>query len=267
VNPLRLHVRNYRCFELLDLQLPDGCVAILGHNGEGKSSIAESIEVALFGECRTGRLPAQLARAAGPDDELLVELELEHVGALYRIRRTYSARGRGKTTLDFEQFEGEPTNGDGEHVEELGGFVPLTRGSAKETQELIEQTLGLNRETFRASAFLAQGDGAAFTDAAPRDRKRILANVHARTGARSRPTSKPSTAAHRPHASSPPRSRRPSPSVTRSSTRRPSWRTRSPTSSVNMRSCRPGIRRRASRAHGARRLRRSCVRRRRLSRS
>jgi exonuclease SbcC len=172
LNPLRLHVRNYRCFEQLDLQLPDGCVAILGHNGEGKSSIAEAIEVALFGECRTGRLPAQHARAAGPADDLVVELDLDHAGHLYRIRRTYSARGRGKTTLDLERAMFSTREGFTDDA-----WTPLTCGSAKETQELIEQTLGLNRETFRASAFLAQGDGAAFTDAAPRDRKRILANV------------------------------------------------------------------------------------------
>jgi exonuclease SbcC len=53
----------------------------------------------------------------------------------------------------------------------------LTRETAAATQEAICATLGLSRQTFRASAFLAQGDGAAFTDAQPRDRKRILCEV------------------------------------------------------------------------------------------
>lgn len=169
MNPLSIHARNYRCFEQLDFELPDGCLAILGANGAGKSSIVNAIDLTIFGpESRS--LADALSDQA--DDELLLELELEHAGARYRIRRTFSARGRGKTTLDFEHFL------DDEHTTDSAlDWEPLTRSSTKETQELIEQMLGLSRETFRASAFLAQGDGAAFTEAQPRDRKRILAQV------------------------------------------------------------------------------------------
>lgn len=160
MNPLRLHARNFRCFDTLDVDFPDGCVAILGDNGAGKSSLINAIYISLFG----ARSLADLLADSCDSDELLLELKFEHAGELYRIRRTYSPRGRGKTTLDFERFD-------------EGEYEPLTRASTKETQELIEQTLGLSPETFRASAFLAQGDGAAFTDAQPRDRKRILAQV------------------------------------------------------------------------------------------
>lgn len=162
MNPLSLHARNYRSFETLDVDLPDGCVAVLGENGYGKSSVVEAIEVALFGECRTGRLPAQLTLGV-TDEEMLIELELTHAHEHYRIRRTYKAKK--SPTLDLERYD----VGD--------AWMPLTCSSTKETQQLIEQTIGLSRETFRASAFLAQGDGAAFTEAQPRDRKRILAEV------------------------------------------------------------------------------------------
>ena len=49
--------------------------------------------------------------------------------------------------------------------------------AAEATQALIESTLGLSRTTFRASTFLAQGDGAAFSEASPRDRKAVLAEI------------------------------------------------------------------------------------------
>lgn len=56
-------------------------------------------------------------------------------------------------------------------------WVPITRETQAATQAEIERIVGLSRETFRASAFLAQGDGAAFCEAQPRDRKRVLAEV------------------------------------------------------------------------------------------
>lgn len=56
-------------------------------------------------------------------------------------------------------------------------WVPITRETQAATQAEIERILGLSRETFRASAFFAQGDGAAFCDAAPKERKRVLAEV------------------------------------------------------------------------------------------
>jgi exonuclease SbcC len=167
VNPRRISARNYRTFSELDLDLPTGCVAIVGENGAGKSSIVNLIDLCLFGpETRTLADYVTLG-----EDSLLVELEFEHAGDVYRVRRAYT---RGKTTVDFD----ERVEGPGEYGGvTLPSWEPLARESARETQALIERRLGMSRATFRASSFLAQGDGGAFTEAQPRERKRILSEI------------------------------------------------------------------------------------------
>lgn len=172
MNPLRLRAHGYRTFTDLDLELPDGCTAIVGPNGAGKSSIVNAVELALFG----GRLADHLSDS-GDVDELMIELTFEHRGETYRVRRSYSARGRGKTVVDLER-DAAPSDGYMGHAMPNGhAWEPLTLETAKATQQLIEETLGFTRDTWRASSFLAQGDGAAFCEADPRDRKRILAEA------------------------------------------------------------------------------------------
>lgn len=176
MNPLRLTATNYRSFETLDLGLPSGCLAIVGENGAGKSSIVNVIDLALFGARNLGDYLTEDVI----EEDMTLALEFEHSGQLYRVRRTYSPRGRGSAKLDFEKgWSSSTENGHGltASTAHSAGWEPLTRENAGATQELIEQTLGLSRETFRASAFLAQGDGAAFTETQPRERKAILAEV------------------------------------------------------------------------------------------
>ena len=172
MNPLHLSARNYRSFAELDLDIPEGCAAIVGDNGAGKSSIINLIDLALFGSRSLG---SALSDDAG-DEEMVIVLEFEHRGETYRVRRTYSGRGRGKSSIDFESSLSEEAAATYRTTAGLA-WNPLTRENAAATQALIEETIGLSRETFRSSAFLAQGDGAAFTEAQPRDRKRILAEV------------------------------------------------------------------------------------------
>lgn len=169
MNPLTIRAENYRTFERVELDLPAGCCAIVGENGAGKSSLVNVIDLALFGP--ESRSWAPYLRQGGESTELLVELVFEHRGETYRVRRGYSARGRGKATLDLE------VEGPDWHVQSPPEWEPLTRETIEATQAAIDELLGLSRETFRASAFLAQGDGAAFTEAQPRERKRILAEV------------------------------------------------------------------------------------------
>lgn len=56
-------------------------------------------------------------------------------------------------------------------------WVSLTRESIAETDSVIQELVGLSRESFRASSFLAQGETGVFCEAPPRERKRILGEV------------------------------------------------------------------------------------------
>lgn len=169
MKPLAIRARNFRTWAELELELPSGIAAIVGANGAGKSSIVEAVDLALFG---TGR---ELSRATTRGfDESELELTFEHAGEIYRVRR---GRRKGKPALDFERATSE---GDVENMLADGPppafpyWNPLTRETISATQNEIEELLGLSRITFRASSYLAQGDGAAFTMAEPRDRKLIL---------------------------------------------------------------------------------------------
>ena len=165
MNPLRIRLRNVRTFRSLDLAFADGRFAILGANGAGKSTVATSIDWALFGP--DARSWAPYLTQGVDEANLSIEFEFEHGDSEYRIRRGYSARGAGKSTLDLDRIA---THG-------ITLVDPLTRETVKETQALIESIVGLTRETFRASAMLVQGDGGAFTEAAPISRKQILARI------------------------------------------------------------------------------------------
>lgn len=162
-SPTHVRAANYRTFRDLDLELPAGLVSITGPNGAGKSSLVNLIDLALFGpESRSWSPYLTL----GEERPLEVELTFELGGEVYRVRRGYSPAGSGKTTLDLERAPGEALP-----------WEPLTRESQTATQELLTALLGFDRDTFRASSMLVQGDGAAFTEAKPAARKALLGSV------------------------------------------------------------------------------------------
>lgn len=173
MQPRSLRLRGFRSFADLELELPMGCVGLTGANGAGKSSLLHAVEVALFGPRSRSLEP--LLRAG--DDELLVELKFDHGDATYRVRRGFLARGRGKSTLDLEVcvYEPDPV------ADTLTAWESLTQGTAADTQAHLERLLGMSRDTWLASAYLEQGGTGAFTEAQPKDRKRILSETLALT--------------------------------------------------------------------------------------
>ena len=86
----RLYLRGYRVFgDELDLPMPAGLVGIYGVNGAGKSAIVESIRWTLFGKART---PKDEVRTSDIKSDCVTEVEFEHEGHLYLVRRTLTGQ-------------------------------------------------------------------------------------------------------------------------------------------------------------------------------
>jgi len=181
VKPLTLELENFRTFvgyHRVDFE--DGLVGILGElrdgadsissNGAGKSTLLEGIDVGLFGR----RSLAGFLTRGGDVDTMTLTLTFDHAGETYRVRRSFSARTKaGKTTVDFERAASEVLGED--DAEPWPIWEPLTCSSTKETDQLIVETVGLSRDTYRNSSYLRQGDGS-YADPArdPKQRKDLL---------------------------------------------------------------------------------------------
>lgn len=191
MNPTKVWAKSFRTYESVEWTIPSGLTAVLGHNliaegadsnGSGKSSLLELLPIALFGP----PMPwSEYLTAGGAAETCEVGCELEHAGEHYRIRRTYSAKGRGSTKLDFEmsntalnrRIEGA-TDYAGPAATLLADWQPLTRDSQQATDEAIRQTLSLSESVFAHSVYAAQG-ARHFADPSlpPRERKAILAEA------------------------------------------------------------------------------------------
>lgn len=131
-----LSLQLFRQHEASTIAFPDGLVGVIGPNGAGKTTILEAISFALFGsralrgrieEVRTRLAPRKSGRGK-KDQDLRVELTLEHEGVLFRIERTL---------LDAELYVG-------------GEPKPITAGN-REVSARIGTIVGMSHEEFIAT--------------------------------------------------------------------------------------------------------------------
>ena len=149
----RLFLRNYRVYEdALELELPAGLVGIYGPNGAGKSVLVESIRFALWGKSRTGLSDV---RTSGVAADCTVELEFEHEGHLYAVRRMLTGINATPKAAAFA---------DGAQMAE----------GARDVGRYVQSILGVDDAAFRASVFAEQKQLAAFSDYAPEKRRELV---------------------------------------------------------------------------------------------
>ena len=149
----RLFLKNYRVYEEpVEFELPPGLVGIYGLNGSGKSTLLESIRFALFGRARTS---LDHVRTADVNAECAVEVEFEHEGHLYAVRRTIS--GAGSTVKASATADG----------------LQVAEG-ARDTARYVYSVLGMDDAAFRASVFAEQKQLAAFSEQGPTERRRLV---------------------------------------------------------------------------------------------
>jgi exonuclease SbcC len=149
----RLALRNYRVYEQpLELEVPAGLVGIYGPNGAGKSYLIESILWTLFGRSRTTK---EEVRTSGVLDDCVTEVEFEHEGHLYLVRRTVSginATVRAEAHADRQQ---------------------VAEG-VRDTRRYVQSILGMDDTAFRASVFAEQKQLAAFSSQTPAERRGLV---------------------------------------------------------------------------------------------
>ena len=149
-----------------------GLYLICGDTGAGKTTIFDGISFALFGATSGGsgasgaRTPRSLRSDFAPADvPTFVELEFEHRGKTYRVRRNPEylrpkKRGDGMTKeLAAAEFEAP-------------GKAPVTK--ATDVDAAIGELLGIDRNQFSQIVMIAQGDFRRLLSADTNERSAIL---------------------------------------------------------------------------------------------
>ncbi len=144
-----------------------GLYLICGDTGAGKTTIFDAISFALYGVPSGSDRTARSLRSdfAAPDAETFVELEFEHHGKRYAIRRNPEyerpkKRGSGMATQ----------LADAELTREGGAPVTGTRAVDKQVEEL----LGIDRNQFSQIVMIAQGDFRRLLKAETKERSAIM---------------------------------------------------------------------------------------------
>jgi DNA repair protein SbcC/Rad50 len=149
----RLYLRNFRVYEEpVDLEMPPGLVGVFGRNGAGKSTLLESITWTLWGRARTAK---DQIRTSGVNADCVTEVEFEHEGHLYLVRRTIAGINH---TVRAE------AHADGSQVAE----------GVRDVARYVHSVLGMDDVAFRASVFAEQKQLAAFSSHAPAERRKLV---------------------------------------------------------------------------------------------
>lgn len=152
----------------------DGLFLISGDTGAGKTTIFDAISFALFGEASGGseRRSAKSFRSdyASADLKTFVELDFEHQGRKYHLRR-------------IPDHQRKKERGDGLTTEKSSASLKLPDGKLYETipevNAAVQGLLGLDRDQFAQTVMIAQGDFLRILNAGSKDRKALFQKLFA----------------------------------------------------------------------------------------
>lgn len=161
--PLFIKLKNFGAIADAEVNFRDiSLAAVVGPNGVGKSTLFTTAPLwALFG----------VGRSSGSDDvvktgsgECSVIFDFEHHGHEYRIVRSRTVNGRGKSALELMK-------------DNNGVFESISGTTIKETEEKIKGLLRIDADTFSSSSMIMQGRANEFTSKAPGQRKATLTQI------------------------------------------------------------------------------------------
>ncbi|MEM2839539.1 MAG: SMC family ATPase [Thermoplasmata archaeon] len=156
-----LELRNYRKFEHVKLEMPDGVIGIIGSNGVGKSTLVESIAWALFGnkdEIVRGSKESVRRAGIGTNEPTKVRLEFSYANDDYSITREMSGKA---LSMDATL--------------EVNGKL-VARGANEVTKE-IEKRLGMDYKSFFISVFARQKELAALSSLKDAERRDLIVRM------------------------------------------------------------------------------------------
>ena len=158
---LSVTMRDFGSYGEATLDLSDKeSVILTGRNGAGKSTVIGAVTWALWGQFE-GDLD-EVVRLGHEKAE--VEVRLRARGDEYRVTRTRSVAGRGKSTLSV-------------FVLRDGAWTCLDGANMDDTQAIIEAALGLSYKMAASTCLSLQGDAGRFSRAKPAERRAILARL------------------------------------------------------------------------------------------
>ena len=157
--PRRVEVKNYRSYTDASFDFSDIRMAMVnGQNGVGKSSLfMDAIADCLFEESRDGQLGGWLREG---EKSGAISFEFDMGGDEFRVARTRLKSGKG--TLAFNRRG------------ETGEWEDVGDSTMKLTQAKIEQTLGMDAQTFCSIALIRQDAYGLFLEAGSDQRMEVL---------------------------------------------------------------------------------------------
>lgn len=162
MQPTKIALQNFLSYGDAEVDLTGlSLAALLGANGAGKSSLVDGITWPLYGEGRYRDIDAYVRQG---QENAVAEIQFMLAGETYRVIRTRSNKGRGKSTLELAKMNG-------------ADWIPMSGTGIRETQDKIRDLLRMDYETFVSSCVLLQGEADRFTMATPGERMAIFSQI------------------------------------------------------------------------------------------
>ena len=162
MQPTKIALQNFLSYGEADVDLTGlSLAAILGQNGAGKSSLLEAITWPLYGEGRWKDLDRYVRQG---QENATAELQFELNGETYRVIRTRSNKGKGKSTLELARWTGSD-------------WESISGTTIKETQDKLRELLRMDYEAFVSSCVLLQEQANKFNAAGPAKRMDIFGQI------------------------------------------------------------------------------------------
>ena len=158
----QITLENFRSYGHAEIDLSGINIAsVVGPNGAGKSSIIDGVKFCLFGKSGiTGNLDSYIRRG---EEEARVTVIFRLASGRYRVTRTRSSRGSGKSNVELARWNGEDWAGD-----DTG---------ATSCEDRIQHLLGVDAKLLKLTSIVEQGDSGNFFALQPGDRLQNLAEI------------------------------------------------------------------------------------------